>query len=81
MDCKKCGNCCNHIALEIDAPKWKEDYNHILWYLLHENVRVFIEDNEWYLEFLTRCKAFDKNNDGTLTEDELKEGFKEFMSD
>ena len=32
-------------------------------------------------KLLSIFKAFDTNNDGTLTEDELKEGFKEFMSD
>ena len=55
--CKKCGAlCCRHIALEIDKPKSKRDFDQIRWYLLHENIEIFIDhDNGWYLKFPTNC--------------------------
>ncbi|MGM5482581.1 MAG: YkgJ family cysteine cluster protein [Nanobdellota archaeon] len=70
-ECKNCGKCCKHIALEIDTPDSKSDYEDIYWYLLHKNVHVFVtedddeesEDEEsWYVEFITPCKALGENN-------------------
>ncbi|MFW5991296.1 MAG: YkgJ family cysteine cluster protein [Nanoarchaeota archaeon] len=70
-ECKNCGNCCKHIAIEIDVPDSKGEYEDIYWYLLHENVRVFVTENDdedsddeesWFVEFITRCKALDENN-------------------
>ena len=55
--CENCTICCEHVSLEIDAPEDKEDYENILWYLLHENVLVFIDEKDWFIEFKTRCKA------------------------
>jgi Fe-S-cluster containining protein len=62
QNCKNCDNCCKHIALEIDKPTTQQDYNNIVWYLMHENVKVFVDfDNGWYLEFATKCKALNKD--------------------
>ncbi len=56
-DCKNCGRCCNHVAIELDRPTSKQDYQEILWFLLHKDVRVFVDDeNDWYVEFLTPCE-------------------------
>ncbi len=58
--CKGCTKCCEHIAIQIDKPKSKEDFHHIMWYLLHENIKVYIDyDNDWIIEFQTKCKALD----------------------
>lgn len=56
--CAKCdGRCCNYIALEIDKPTAKRDYDHIRWYLVHEKVQVFIDfDGSWFLQVETKCK-------------------------
>ena len=56
--CNGCDHCCRHIAIPIDTPTCKTDYNNIIWYLLHENVVVFVDDeNEWHVQFYTKCKA------------------------
>lgn len=56
--CENCDDCCRYIATEINKPRSKQDYQNIIWYLLHENVGVYIDwDNDWYLEFLTPCRA------------------------
>jgi uncharacterized protein len=61
--CEKCGAvCCKHVALEIDKPTTKQDFDHIRWYLLHQNIEVFIEDDgKWYLKFETPCLRLNKN--------------------
>lgn len=69
--CSGCGGCCRHVALEIDVPDKKEDYEDIYWYLLHENISVFVtedddedseEDEKWYIEFLSKCKVLRDDN-------------------
>ena len=65
--CDGCDGCCKHVAVEIDPPEENDDYNNIVWYLLHENVRVFMDhEGSWYVEFLTKCKAIDENKLCTL---------------
>lgn len=48
--------CCRYIALPIDNPTDVRDFDNIRWYLMHENVVVFVEKKQWYISFLTRCK-------------------------
>ncbi|HEY1406522.1 MAG TPA: YkgJ family cysteine cluster protein [Spirochaetota bacterium] len=61
--CERCGAlCCKHVALEIDKPTTKSDFDHIRWYLLHEGVEIFIEDNgSWNLKFQASCKKVRKD--------------------
>ena len=48
--CDKCtGLCCRYMALPIETPEDREDYDDIRWYLCHEDVAVFVEDGEWYI--------------------------------
>ena len=63
-DCIACGaKCCRHVATEIDTPTCKHDYDNIRWYLMHENVNVFVDnDGKWTLEFLARCQNLLDNN-------------------
>lgn len=55
--CEHCvGYCCRHIALPIDVPEEKKDFDDIRWYLLHEGVGVFVEDDQWYIQINTTCR-------------------------
>lgn len=55
--CEHCtAVCCHYIALPIDEPESKSDFDDLRWYLLHENVSVFIEDDEWHLHVATPCR-------------------------
>lgn len=56
-DCSACkGRCCTYVTVCIDKPKRRVDRDEIRWFLAHENIQVFVEDKEWYVQFLTRCK-------------------------
>jgi len=66
--CEGCADCCKYIALEIDEPEKKEHHEQIVSYLMHEKVRVFVEEDEddetedvWYVEFSTRCDGLSEN--------------------
>ncbi len=57
--CQACNaQCCRYIALEWDRPRTKREYDYVRWFLLHENVCVFIDpDGKWFVEFLAPCRA------------------------
>lgn len=55
--CEHCsGLCCRYIALPIETPESKADFDDVRWYLLHEGVSVFVEDGEWYISFQATCR-------------------------
>lgn len=61
--CHDCpAKCCRYIALQIDAPTTPEDYDQIRWYLLHQDVVVWVDDGDWHLEFRARCKVLQPDN-------------------
>lgn len=62
--CSKCGGrCCDYVAIETAKPKNKADYDHIRWYLVHENVHVFIDhEKKWYVQFMTPCTEKNEEN-------------------
>jgi len=55
----KCGRCialcCRYFAMEIDAPEEPDDFENLRWYVLHENVAIFIDDDVWYLQVFSKC--------------------------
>lgn len=64
--CAQCSACCEYIAVPLETPEDIDDYDGIIWYLLHENVRVYIDhEGDWYVEFSTRCKQL--SPDGLCT--------------
>lgn len=55
--CEYCtAKCCRYIALPIDPPESPREFDYIRWYLLHENISVFTEDDDWYLVVHTPCR-------------------------
>ena len=61
--CVKCnGLCCRYVALPIEKPKEKSDYDDIKWFLCHENITVFVEDGDWYINIKNKCRHLKKDN-------------------
>jgi Fe-S-cluster containining protein len=55
--CEKCtGLCCRYFALPIETPEDKGDYDDIRWFLCHEDITVFVEDGDWYINIKNKCK-------------------------
>ncbi|MFC1669453.1 YkgJ family cysteine cluster protein [Spirochaetota bacterium] len=61
--CQKCGSkCCKYIAIEIDKPGTKTEYDYIRWYLFHRDMNVFVDhDKKWHVEFKTPCEQLDRD--------------------
>ena len=55
--CKTCpGLCCKYVALPIDTPETRAEFDDVRWYLAHKKVEVFVEDGDWYLQFYSQCR-------------------------
>jgi len=55
--CGECpGLCCRYVALPIETPEDKEDYDDIRWYLCHEDITVFVEEDDWYINIKNKCR-------------------------
>lgn len=55
--CEHCtAVCCKYVALPIDTPTTLEELDYIRWYLIHEEISVFVEDGDWYISFQTGCR-------------------------
>jgi len=58
--CSGCTQCCEYVCLEIDRPTSLKDVDHLVWYLVHRAVWVWVDDgNRWYLQFNTPCEKLD----------------------
>ena len=61
--CAKCtGLCCRYFALPIDTPEDWGDYDDIRWFLCHEDITVFVEEGDWYLNVKNKCKYLSEND-------------------
>lgn len=61
--CDQCSAlCCRYFALPIDIPDCRKDFDNIRWYLVHENVVVFVEKKQWYIGIMNRCKHLQADN-------------------
>ena len=61
--CDQCAAlCCRYFALPIDNPDCAQDYDNIRWYLLHQNVVIFVEAGQWYIGILNKCRALQPDN-------------------
>lgn len=55
--CHKCeSKCCRYIALQIDTPRAKTDFENVRWYLAHKDISIFVEKGKWYLEIKSDCR-------------------------
>jgi len=60
---KRCkGLCCRYFAFPIDTPEDWDDYDDVRWYLAHENVSVFVEEDVWYLNIKNKCRHLSEKN-------------------
>lgn len=56
----KCGfckgsKCCVYLTQEIDTPRSRDDFDHLLWQLAHENIQAYKDEDGWFLLINNRC--------------------------
>ena len=65
--CEHCtAACCRYVGIPLDKPTTAGDYGDIQWYLMHEDISVFVEEGDWYIQFQTRCKNLGVDNQCTI---------------
>jgi Fe-S-cluster containining protein len=63
VTCEHCtGLCCGYIALPLDKPTTRRDFDDVRWYLMHHGVQVFVEDGDWYIQVSTTCRHLQPDN-------------------
>jgi Fe-S-cluster containining protein len=56
FDCSQCGLCCTYLAIEIDGPTSVKRATELLWYLYHQDVSLYVNDDSWMVQFETTCR-------------------------
>ncbi|MSR86389.1 hypothetical protein EXS74_03260 [Candidatus Woesearchaeota archaeon] len=68
IKCEDCrAECCREVCVEMDAPETIEDWDILRWMVAHENVAVYIDDEDaWLVEFKTKCRKLNDQNRCTI---------------
>ena len=53
--CTSCGLCCSYVAIEVDTPKTVKQATMMLWYVYHEGISLYVNDDDWMVQFDTTC--------------------------
>jgi len=48
--------CCTYITEELETPKSKEDFLHLLWQVSHDNVSAYKDEDGWTLLVEGKCQ-------------------------
>lgn len=68
VTCEECeGECCKKLAFHVEARLKKEDFEDLKWYLYHEGVIVYIDnEGDWMVQVPIKCTKLDKNGRCTI---------------
>lgn len=55
--CSYCTNskCCTYITQQVDTPRSKQDFDHLLWQLSHRDVQLYKDEDGWFLLVNNPC--------------------------
>lgn len=61
--CGYCTNskCCTYITQEIETPRSKHDFDHLLWQVSHRDVNIYKDEDGWYLLVNNECLHLQPN--------------------
>ena len=47
--------CCSYFTQQVDTPRSKYDFEHLLWQISHRGVNVYKDEDGWYLLIRNAC--------------------------
>jgi uncharacterized protein len=69
QSCSDCNAiCCQYVAIEIDKPTTKKDFEDVRWYVAHRDIWIFVDNDEWFVCIERPCKYLSKTNQCTMYE-------------
>ena len=61
--CSRCtALCCRYFGLEIDTPEDERDFDKLRWFMIHQQVEIYVEAGAWHLNILTPCRHLQPDN-------------------
>lgn len=56
--CAGCGGsiCCTYITQPMDAPRSKDDFDHMLWQMAHRDIQIYKDEDGWFLVASNPCR-------------------------
>ncbi len=57
IPCTACTQCCQYVAIEVDTPETRRDFDNIRWYLYHPGIEVYVDhEDTWNVLLYSRCE-------------------------
>jgi len=57
IPCMECTQCCHYVAIEIDEPETRQEFDNIRWYLYHPGIEVYVDHEEtWNVLVHSTCQ-------------------------
>ncbi|TNF99346.1 MAG: YkgJ family cysteine cluster protein [Gammaproteobacteria bacterium] len=47
--------CCHYVTQQIETPRSKYDFEHLLWQVSHEGIEIYKDTDGWYMIVSTSC--------------------------
>lgn len=61
--CEYCtAKCCKYFALPLDTPADWDDFDSMRWFLMHQDVTIFVDGKQWYIMMLRPCQHLQADN-------------------
>jgi Fe-S-cluster containining protein len=65
--CAKCGGrCCTYYTVKLDEPEDGDDFDELRWFLAHEGNYIYVDEKEWHLNVISRCRFLDEDAHCTI---------------
>ena len=65
--CAECGGlCCRYFTVLLDDPEDADDYDELRWFLAHENNYIYIDEDQWHLNVVARCRFLGRDSRCTI---------------
>ncbi len=53
--------CCTYFTEQVDTPRSKKDFDHLLWQLSHANTQLYKDEEGWFLLVNNKCTHLQSN--------------------
>lgn len=57
--------CCTYFTQALDTPRTRDDFDHMLWQMTHQNTQVYKDEDGWFLLVNNPCQFL--GEDGRCT--------------